>query len=82
MTSGSPTVILHWLPLGAGGTVVRICGASWERLAARREDRRPAPLFHSALEVSDDVVDVLDSDGEPYEFRLDAARSLLLGGKL
>lgn len=52
MRAGEPTVILHWLPLGAGGTVVRISGLLWERLAARREHRPPAPLFHSALEVS------------------------------
>lgn len=46
-----PTVTLHWLPLGAGGTVVRLSGRIWEKLAARRELRDPQPLFHSALEV-------------------------------
>lgn len=45
------TVTLHWLPLGAGGTVVRLSGRIFEALMARREGRRPAPLFHSALEI-------------------------------
>ena len=45
------TVTLHWLPLGAGGTVVHLSGMIWERVQARRESRHPAPLFHSALEV-------------------------------
>lgn len=45
------TVTLHWLPLGADGTVVRLSGFVWERLSAWREHRPPAPLFHSALEV-------------------------------
>lgn len=47
----TPTVTLHWLPLGAGGTVVRFSGRIWELVAARREAREPVPLFHSALEV-------------------------------
>ena len=45
------TVSLHWLPLGAGGKVVRFCGRFWERIQARLEHRPAAPLFHSALEV-------------------------------
>ncbi len=49
--AGPPTVILHWLPLGAGGTVVRLSGRLWEVMAAHRDRRRPAPLFHSALEL-------------------------------
>ena len=50
MTQAS-TVTLHWLPLGAGGRLVRFSGRIWELIAARREGRDPAPLFHSALEV-------------------------------
>ena len=49
---GPPTVNLHWLPLGAGGRVVRFSGRVWELIAARRAGRSPAPLFHSALELS------------------------------
>ncbi|WP_166390099.1 hypothetical protein [Nocardioides ochotonae] len=46
-------VDLYWLPLGAGGRtgVVRASGRVYEAIAARREHRAPAPLFHSALEV-------------------------------
>ena len=49
---GISTVNLHWLPLGAGGKVVRFSGKVWEEISARRDRRSPAPLFHSALEVA------------------------------
>lgn len=49
MTEAS--VDLFWLPLGAGGGVVPRCGRAYERLVARRQHRRPQPLFHSALEL-------------------------------
>ena len=45
-------VDLYWLPLGAGGRVVRRCGRLFERVAALRQRRRPQELYHSALEVS------------------------------
>ncbi|MBZ5739806.1 hypothetical protein [Nocardioides mangrovi] len=48
MTTG---VRLCWLPLGADGRVVRRCGRAWEAWQARRQHRRPQPLFHAALEV-------------------------------
>lgn len=44
-------VWLYWLPLGAGGHVVRHNGRVYERVAARHDHRAPQPLFHSALEV-------------------------------
>lgn len=44
-------VDLLWLPLGAGGHVVRLNGRVYERLAAWSERRRPCDLYHSALEV-------------------------------
>jgi hypothetical protein len=44
-------VELYWLPLGAGGHVVRLNGRLYEQLVARRDHRRPADLYHSALEV-------------------------------
>lgn len=50
---------LYWLPLGAGGVVVRHVGRLYERLAAAREHRAPQPLYHSALVVHlppDDIV--------------------------
>ena len=42
---------LYWLPLGAGGHLVRFNGLVYEAVAARRAHRRAQPLFHSALEV-------------------------------
>ncbi|MFZ0158608.1 MAG: hypothetical protein WAL50_06225, partial [Kineosporiaceae bacterium] len=44
-------VDLYWLPLGAGGHVVRWNGRIFEALVARRQHRRPCDLFHSALQV-------------------------------
>lgn len=35
---------------------MRHCGAAWERVQARRDGRRPQPLFHAALEVTVDGV--------------------------
>ena len=45
-------VDLFWLPLGAGGHVVRFNGRAFEALVARRQHRAPQPLFHSALQVT------------------------------
>ena len=44
-------VWLSWLPLGAGGRFVAWNGRAYERWVARRQGRRPQPLFHAALEV-------------------------------
>lgn len=44
-------VLLHWLPLGAGGHVVAFNGRVYEALCARHEHRPPTPLFHAALSV-------------------------------
>lgn len=40
---------LHWIPLGAGGHVVRFNGRVFEALVAARERRRPLALYHAAL---------------------------------
>lgn len=49
-------VDLFWLPLGAGGHVVRWNGRLYERLAARRDHRPPQDLYHAGLMLrSDDV---------------------------
>jgi hypothetical protein len=45
------SVDLYWLPLGAGGHVVRRSGRLYEALAARSQHRAPCDLYHSALEV-------------------------------
>jgi hypothetical protein len=44
-------VTLHWIPLGAGGHVVRHNGRLYEALVARLEHREPRDLYHAALEV-------------------------------
>ncbi len=44
-----PGIDLYWLPLGAGGHVVRRCGRVFERIAARRAHRAAGDLYHSAL---------------------------------
>ena len=49
-------VDLYWLPLGAGGTVVRLNGRIYEYVAARRAHRPPRDLYHAGLEVWHDGV--------------------------
>jgi hypothetical protein len=46
-----PKVDLYWLPLGAGGHLVRFNGMVYEAIYARLEHRRAMDLYHSALEV-------------------------------
>jgi hypothetical protein len=45
------SVLLYWLPLGAGGHSVRWNGRLFEAFAARHERRAIQDLYHSALEV-------------------------------
>ena len=47
-------VLVYWLPLGAGGHVVRWNGWLYEAIAARREHRPAADLYHCALEITVD----------------------------
>ena len=44
-------VDLYWLPLGAGGSFVRLNGRVYEALAARLQRRPARDLYHSALQV-------------------------------
>lgn len=46
------TIDLYWLPLGTGGSFVRLNGRIYEAIKARRERRRPLDLYHTALEVT------------------------------
>jgi hypothetical protein len=48
---GTASVLLYWLPLGAGGRSVRLNGRLFEALVARHEHRAVQDLYHSALEV-------------------------------
>ena len=50
-SAGAGAVDLYWLPLGAGGHVVRRCGGAYERLVALAAGRPPLDLYHAALEV-------------------------------
>ena len=49
-----PGVVLWWLPVGAGGRVVRHTSRWWELVEAVRDHREPRPLFHAALEATAD----------------------------
>jgi hypothetical protein len=45
-------VDLYWLPLGAGGSVVKLNGRAYEALTAIIARRRPLDLYHAALQVA------------------------------
>lgn len=47
----SADVDLYWLPLGAGGHLVRLNGRLYEAVVARLERRPACDLYHSALQV-------------------------------
>ena len=46
------TVVIYWIPLGAGASVVRTSGKLFEAVSAILHGRGRAALYHSALEVS------------------------------
>ena len=60
MTRGHRTAaaFLYWIPLGAGGHVVRFNGRVFEAIEAARHHRARCDLYHSAL--------VVELDGERY----------------
>jgi hypothetical protein len=77
---GSARVVLHWLPLGAGGpAVVRGSGRLYERLAALRRRRRPLALYHAALEVTVDGVRHVVEMAPAWQ-RRDVARGVAVTG--
>ena len=47
--SSNSTIDLYWIPLGAGTSLVRLCGRTFEAGSAARQGRPRRPLFHSAL---------------------------------
>lgn len=51
-TSGLAAVDLFWIPLGAGGHVVRLSGKVYEAITAVIEHRPRCSLYHTALEVA------------------------------
>jgi hypothetical protein len=50
-TPSPAAVDLYWIPLGAGGHVVRLNGKVFEAVVSTFERRSPLDLYHSALEV-------------------------------
>ena len=50
------SIDLFWIPLGAGGHLVRFNGRIFEAVAAVREHRRRCDLYHAALIVALDGV--------------------------
>ncbi len=50
-TSAPGAVDFYWIPLGAGGHVVRLNGKVYETISAFLEHRPRRALYHSALEV-------------------------------
>ena len=64
-------VDLYWIPLGAGGRVVKTSGKLFEAVSALVQRRAPCDLYHSAIEVFVpegrfviEVTPVPDGDGE------------------
>lgn len=49
-------VVLYWLPLGAGGSFVKLNGRIYEAVAAALARRPRRDLYHAAIEVSSDGV--------------------------
>jgi hypothetical protein len=50
--ASSAAVDLYWIPLGAGGHVVRVNGKVYEAIKALAERRHRYDLYHTALEIS------------------------------
>ena len=50
-TKGLAGVELLWIPLGAGGHVVRLNGKLFEALSAMAQQRPRSDIYHAALEV-------------------------------
>jgi hypothetical protein len=51
VSAETAAVDLYWLPLGAGGHVVKFCGRLYERISARLQRRPRCELYHSAIQV-------------------------------
>ncbi|OUC81113.1 hypothetical protein CA982_00705 [Gordonia lacunae] len=70
--SASAAVVLWWIPVGAGGRVVRHTSRWWELIQARLARRDPRPLFHAAMEAT-------VGDGTRYVIEMAPAWSAPLG---
>jgi hypothetical protein len=70
---------LYWLPLGAGGHVVRWNGRLYESWVARREHRAPADLYHCGLMLTLDGVGYAVEMGPVWNVS-DADRGVVVEG--
>jgi len=77
--SGAAWVDLYWLPLGAGGHVVRWNGRVYEWWSARREHRAAADLYHCGLMVCLDGVTYAVEMGPVWNVS-DAGRGVVAEG--
>ena len=75
----SAWVDLFWLPLGAGGHVVRWNGWLYERWTARRENREPRALFHCGLMIRLDGITYAVEMGPVWNVS-DAGRGVFVEG--
>lgn len=73
------SVDLFWIPLGAGGHVVRWNGRVYECWSARREHRDPADLYHCALVLRLDDISYAVEMGPVWNVP-DAERGVLVEG--
>jgi hypothetical protein len=62
MAAAAAAAELHWIPLGAGGHVVRRCGRAYEAVRAAVQHRSAADLYHAAL--------IVQVDGDRYAIEL------------
>jgi hypothetical protein len=68
-------VDLYWLPLGAGGHVVRLNGWAYEILMARIERRPAYDLYHSAHQAQVPKTDVAEAVDSPRQLTGDEQRA-------
>lgn len=73
------SVDLFWIPLGAGGHVVRWNGRVYEWWSARREHRAPVDLYHCALVLRLDDIRYAVEMGPVWNVP-DAERGVLVEG--
>ena len=70
----SSAIDLYWIPLGAGGHLVRANGRIFEAIQAARERRPRADLYHAALIVADHTIELAPSPDAHGESRGVVAR--------
>jgi hypothetical protein len=74
------SIELYWLPLGAGGWLVRLNGRIYEAIHALLERRRPLDLYHSALIVRVPEGRFVIEDAWPIPDAVGASRGVAVEG--